>query len=69
MLTAKFSGHQSPVTERQYRGSITRLNWASASSEITSILNEALANAVIDMGKDIEDICRSEKTAKQIKVE
>jgi hypothetical protein len=60
LLAARFSRSPSLVTERQYRGSVTRLNWANGRGEITSVLNEALANAVHRLSEDVDNICRGE---------
>jgi hypothetical protein len=57
-LTTKLSGPHNVVTERQYRGSSTKINWANGHWEITSILNEALADAMLRMSEDIGAICR-----------
>jgi hypothetical protein len=56
-LKVKFSGRQNPATERDYRGSVTRLNFVNGNVEVANVMNEALAEAVRRIGEDIERIC------------
>jgi hypothetical protein len=56
-LKVKFSGRQNLTTERDYRGSVTRINWVNGNVEIANVMNEALAEAVRRIGEDIERIC------------
>jgi len=53
-LKVKFSGRQNLTTERDYRGSVTRINWVNGNVEIALVMNEALAEAVRRIGEDIE---------------
>jgi hypothetical protein len=56
-LKVKFSGRQNLTTERDYRGSVTRINWVNGNVEVANVMNEALAEAVRRIGEDIERIC------------
>jgi hypothetical protein len=56
-LKVKFSGRQNLTTERDYRGSVTRINWVNGNVEIANVMNEALAEAVRRIGEDIERLC------------
>jgi hypothetical protein len=56
-LKVKFSGRQDPATERDYRGSVTRLNLVNGNVEVAHVMNEALAEAIRRIGEDIERIC------------
>ena len=53
----KFPGRQNLTTERDYRGSVTRINWVNGNVEVANVMNEALAEAVRRIGEDIERIC------------
>jgi hypothetical protein len=44
-------------TERSYRGSATRVNWANARAEFNALLNEALAVAVAGVAADLPSLC------------
>lgn len=56
-LKVKFSGRQNLTTERDYRGSVTRINWVNGNVEVANVMNEALAEALRRIGEDIERIC------------
>ena len=56
-LKVKFSGRQNLTTERDYRGTVTRINWVNGNVEVAKVMNEALAEAVRRIGEDIERIC------------
>jgi len=56
-LKVKFSGSQYLTTERDYRGSVTRINWVNGNVEIANVMNEALAEAVRRIGEDLDRIC------------
>ena len=56
-LKVKFSGRQNLTTERDYRGSVTRIDWVNGNVEVANVMNEALAEAVRRIGEDIERIC------------
>jgi len=56
-LKVKFSGRQNLTTERDYRGSVTRIDWVNGNVEVANVMNEALAEVVRRIGEDIERIC------------
>lgn len=45
------------VSERRYRGSYIKVNWASAEQEVMDSLNHALGGAVIDIARDLPALC------------
>jgi hypothetical protein len=51
-LMATLSTPDGAVSERRYRGSITRVNWAGSGGEAVAALNEALAAALSDLSRD-----------------
>jgi hypothetical protein len=56
-LTGKFRRHGEPTIERHYRGSDTKVNWMGGNWEIIGILNQALDNALSQMGEDLKTLC------------
>lgn len=56
-LRATFTAADGTVTERSYRGSGTRPNWASGGSEFAALLNESLASAVAQIAADAARLC------------
>ena len=56
-ITGRFRSGEDAVTERQYRGSSTKVNWMGGNWEIVGILNEALDMALSQMGEDLKTLC------------
>ena len=44
--------------ERDYRGSLTRMNWASTESELKKLADDAFAVALDDMGRELRALCK-----------
>jgi hypothetical protein len=59
-IAGRFRGGEDGMTERQYRGSSTKVNWMGGNWEIIGILNEALDDALSQMGEDLKMLCGRE---------
>jgi hypothetical protein len=47
-----------PVIERDYRGSLTGVNWSSGEGELRRLVDDAFADALNDMAVDFHTLCK-----------
>lgn len=57
VLTIKYQLNDRPLAEKNYRGLVTCLNWISSENEIKDSFNEALAQIVHSVARDVSGYC------------
>jgi hypothetical protein len=57
-LRAAFTDAGGTITERLYRGVVTRVNWASTRHELGLLLDDTLAEALAKLTADAAQLCR-----------
>jgi|GEM_PF-4576156 len=59
VLTVKYSLKDRPLSEKNYRGQVTCINWIGSEGEIKDSFNEALAQIVQSVAVDVSVLCNT----------